>query len=94
MIEQDKKSGGCLYVEVLWRELNECFDALKDVTPDKVYSYRKGMLAGASLAPESEDANINSNNNIENGESIANDVQPSSSKEKKKPKSNSTVVHC
>ena len=88
MIEQDKKSGGCLYVEVLWRELNECFGALKDVTPDKVYSCRKGMLAGASLAPESEDANINSNNNIENEESVTNDVQPSTSKEKKKPKSN------
>ena len=41
MVEQDKKTGGCLYFEVLCRELNECFGALKDVTPDKVYSSRK-----------------------------------------------------
>ena len=54
MVEQDKKSGGCLYVEVLRHELNECFGALKVVTPDKVYSSRKGMLTGANLVPENE----------------------------------------
>ena len=70
MVEQDKKTGGCLYVEVLRRELNECFGALKDVTPDKVYSSRKGMLTGSNLEPEDE--NDNNNNSTE-------DVVPSTS---------------
>ena len=84
MVEQDKKTGGCLYFEVLHRELNECFGALKDVTPDKVYSSRKGMLAGASLVPERADENDNNND----GEAGTSDVQPSTSKDGKKPKSN------
>ena len=88
MVEQDKKSGGCLYVKVLRRELNECFGALKDVTPDKVYSCRKGMLAGASLVPESKDGNINNNSINDNGDPSTSDAQSSSVKDKKKPKSN------
>ena len=88
MIEQDKKSSSCLYVEVLIRELNKCFRALKDVTPDKVYSCRKGMLAGASLVPENEDGNINNNSNNDDGDASTSDVQASSVKDKKKPKSN------
>ena len=87
MVEQDKKSGGCLYVEVLRRELNECFGALKDVTPDKVYSCRKGMLSGAALVAESDESNSNSNNSTEDAEAGTSAVQPSSSKEKKIPKS-------
>ena len=86
MIEQDKKSGSCLYVKVLRREQNECFRALKDVTPDKVYSCRKGMLAGASLVPENEDGNINNNSNNDYGDACTSDVQASSVKDKKKPK--------
>ena len=87
MIEQDKKSGGCLYVEILCRELNECFGALKDVTPDKVYSCRKRMLSGASLVAESDEANTNSNNNSEDAEAGPSGEQASSSKQKKTPKS-------
>ena len=87
MIEQDKKSGGCLYVEILRRELNECFGALKDVTPDKVYSCRKGMLLGASLVAETDEVNTNSNNNAEDAEAGTSGEQASTSKQKKKPKS-------
>ena len=87
MVEQDKKSGGCLYVEILRRELNECFGTLKDVTPDKVYSSRKGMLAGASLVPEGEEAENNNNNSNSDAAALTSDVQQSTSKEKKKPKS-------
>ena len=86
MVEQDKKTSGCLYFEVLHRELNECFGALKDVTPDKVYSSRKGMLASASLVPEKADENDNNSNNND-GEAGTSDVQPSTSKDRKKPKS-------
>ena len=94
MIEQDKKSGGCLYVEMLRRELNECFGALKDVTPDKVYSCRKGMLSGATLAPESDESNTNTNNNSDDVEAGTSGVQSTSSKEpKKKPKCNYFCQH-
>ena len=88
MVEQDKKSGGCLYVEILRRELNNCFGALKDITLDKVYSSHKGMLAGASLVPESDETNNNINNNNSDATASTSDMQASSSKDKKKPKSN------
>ena len=86
MVEQDKKTGGCLYVEVLRRELNECFGALKDVTPDKMYSSRKGMLTGSNLEPEDE--NDNNNNSTEDVVPSTSDSQVSTSKDKKRPKSN------
>ena len=88
MVEQDKKSGGCLYVEVLHRELNECFGALKDVTPDKVYSSRKGMLTGANLVPENENDNSSNNNSNDAVEPSTSDATEGTSKDKKKPKNN------
>ena len=92
MVEQDKKSGGCLYVEVLHHELNECFGALKDVTPDKVYSSRKGMLTGANLVPENENDNTSSNNSNDAVEPSTSDATFPTSKDKKKPKSNQQNV--
>ena len=86
MVKQDKKTGGCLYVEVLRHELNECFGALKDVTLDKVYSSRKGMLTGSNLEPEDE--NDNNNNSTEDVVPSTSDSQVSTSKDKKRPKSN------
>ena len=38
-----KKTGSVLYFEPLRVELNDCFGALKDVTPDAVYSNRRGL---------------------------------------------------
>ena len=38
-----KKTGSVLYFEPLRVELNDCFRALKDVTPDAVYSNRRGL---------------------------------------------------
>ena len=43
-----KKSGSVLYFEPLKLELNDCFRALKDVTPDLVYSNLEGASAGPS----------------------------------------------
>ena len=43
-----KKSGSVLYFEPLKLELNDCFGALKDVTPDLVYSNLEGSSAGPS----------------------------------------------
>ena len=92
MVEQDKKSGGCLYVEVLCHGLNECFGALKDVTPDKVYSLRKGMLTGANLVPENENDNTSSNNSNDAVEPSTSDATFPTRKDKKKPKSNQQNV--
>ena len=91
MAKQDKKSGSCLYVEVLRCELNECFGELKDVTPDKVYSLRKGMLTGANLVPENENNNTSSNKSNDAVEPSTSDAT-FSSKDKKKPKSNQQNV--
>ena len=71
---------------MLCHELNECFGALKDVTPDKVYSSKKGMLTGANLVPEDE--NDNNNNSNEDVAPSTSDAQVSTSKDKKRPKSN------
>ena len=38
-----KKSGSVLYFKPLRLELNDCFGALKDVSPDQVFSNRKGI---------------------------------------------------
>ena len=43
-----KKSGSVLYFEPLRLELNDCFGALKDVTPDQVFSNRKGLEKNSS----------------------------------------------
>ena len=64
------------------------FGALKDVTPDKVYSTRKGMLIGANLVPENDIDNTSSNNNNDAVEPSTSDATIAISKDKKKPKSN------
>ena len=43
-----KKSGSVLYFKPLRVELNNCFGALKDVTPDQVFSNRKGLEKNSS----------------------------------------------
>ena len=43
MQQATKKTGSVLYFEPLRKELNDCFGALKDVNPDKVFSNRRGM---------------------------------------------------
>ena len=43
MQNASKKTGSVLYFEPLRVELNDCFGALKDVTPDAVYSNCRGL---------------------------------------------------
>ena len=62
----------------LREELQDCFNALKEVNPDQVYSSRRGKELG----------NVNNNNNEECNKpqaSTSTDETP----QKKKPKSNS-----
>ena len=69
-----KKSGSVLYFEPLKLELNDCFGALKDVTPDLVYSNLEGASAGPSTQSDvvtCENANGN------------NEPTPSTSKKRK-----------
>ena len=71
--------------DLLRAELQDCFNALKEVNPDQVYSSRRGTELG-----NKKDSNVNNNSNDDddmNGENhepqpgISNEVQ------KKKPKS-------
>ena len=75
-----KKTGGVLYFEPLRVELNDCFGALKDVSPDQIYSNRKGMEEG------------NGSNDSETVEGVqpstSNASDKSESGKKKKKKSN------
>lgn len=43
-----KKTGSVLYFAPLRVELNNCFGALKDISPNQVYSNCKGMEEGNS----------------------------------------------
>ena len=49
-----KKTGSVLYFEPLCVELNDCFGALKDVTPDAVYSNRRGLDENRSSHDEED----------------------------------------
>ena len=69
-----------LYFEPLKAELNDCFGALKDVTPDFVYSNIEG--ASTHVSGGSGDASSNPN------ETEVDQAEPSTSAQKKKPKSN------
>ena len=53
MTQAAKKTGSVLYFEPLRRELQDCFGALKDVSPDQIFSNRKGM----EKPPASDDSN-------------------------------------
>ena len=43
-----KKTGSVPYFEPLRVELNDSFGALKDVSPDMVFSNRQGMESGST----------------------------------------------
>ena len=43
MTAASKKTGSVLYFEPLRLELNDCFGALHDVTPEMVFSNRQGL---------------------------------------------------
>ena len=72
-----KKTGSVLYFEPLRLELNDCFGALKDVTPDQVFSNRKGMEEKASSIEADE---------IQNSESDPLPAEVTDKKRKKKCK--------
>ena len=71
-----KKTGSVCYFEPLRVELNDCFGALKDVSPDQVYSNRKGMDE-ATNSTHDEPTNVN-----QASTSKANDGQQEHTKKK------------
>ena len=81
MTQAAKKTGSVLYFEPLHRELQDCFSALKDVSPDQIFSNRKGM----EIPPASEQNNEQKEGDAQPGTSTA---EPSNSTSTKKPKSN------
>ena len=70
-----KKTGSVLYFEPLRQELNDCFGALKDVTPDQVFSNRRGN--------EKPHANADTNDDGANGDAQSNEVTTTTSKKAK-----------
>ena len=77
-----KKTGSVLYFEPLRVELNDCFGALKHVTPDKVFSNLEGIQNNES----NDEAASSSTNDVE--------IQPETptKAEKKKPKCNLHIL--
>ena len=57
MVQASKKTGSVLYFEPLRLELNDCFGALKDVSPDMVFSNRKGLNIQGGCGDSSSDKN-------------------------------------
>ena len=80
-----KKTGSVLYFEPLRVELNDCFGALKDVSPDMVFSNRKDMESGSTDNTEGNVSNSNSNEVTTATSAVA---EPSTSSKKKPTKSN------
>ena len=78
-----KKSGSVLYFEPLCVELNDCFGALKDVSPDMIFSNRKGLELGSA---ENAERNISNVTDVNNGTPAVG--EPSTSAKKKQTKSN------
>ena len=63
MTAADKKTRSVLYFEPLRLKLNDCFGALKDVTPDQVFSNCKGMEENASNIEADDSVAQNSESN-------------------------------
>ena len=73
-----------LYFEPLKIELNDCFGALKDVTPDLVFSNLQGASVNESASSTSNGSDVSESHC---------EPKPSTSKEKK-PKSKYISVNC
>ena len=81
MTQAAKKTGSVLYFEPLKRELQDCLGALKDVSPDQIFSNRKGM----EKPPASDDSNESTESDAQPGTSIS---ETSNTTSTKKPESN------
>ena len=55
MVEADGKTGSTDFFEPLRVELQDCFSALKNITPDSVFSARKGLIERTKSSPDSEE---------------------------------------
>ena len=84
MTQAAKKTGSVLYFEPLQHELQDCFGALKDVSPDQIFSNRKGMEK-----PPASDNNNENNGDAQPGTSTAETNNTTSTTSTKKPKSTS-----
>ena len=73
-----------LYFEPLRVELNDCFGCLKDVSPDQVFSNRKG------LETQPHNADSNGNSEQESNESMSQGDSNIENKKKKTRKSKLT----
>ena len=72
MTEADSKTGGVLYFEPLCVELNDCFGSLKNITPDSVFSARKGLLEKSKTSEADEDTDDADKSDKKNKQSKSN----------------------
>ena len=56
MIAADGKTGSADYFEPLRFELNDCFASLKNITPDSVFSARKGLIEKSKNAQDTDES--------------------------------------
>ena len=79
MTVADGKTGGVLYFEPLRVELNDCFGSLKNITPDSVFSARKGLIEKSKNAQDVEKSS---------------EETDKSEKRNKQSKSNLLLINC
>ena len=80
MVAESKKSGNCYYFEPLHHELNDTFGAMKNVTPDSVFSNLKGL----QINPNSDKSNTEEDNEDEEPQLVAPSTSNSGEDVKKK----------
>ena len=87
MTAASKKTGSVLYFEPLRLELNDCFGALKDVTPEMVFSNRQGLNENLGDAEKGDNGDLPQAERSTSGDNTNDDANGSGGAKKKKTKS-------
>ena len=80
MVAESKKTGNCYYFEPLRHELNDTFGAMKNVTPDSVFSNLKGL----QINPNSDKTSSEDDTTEEDTELVAPSTSSTNEDSKKK----------
>ena len=83
MVAESKKTGNCYYFEPLQHELNDTFRAMKNVTPDSVFSNLKGL----QINPNSDKTNSEDETADDEPQLVTPSTSTSNEDPKKKSKS-------
>ena len=83
MVEESKKTGNAYYFEPLHSDLNDTFGAMKNMTPDSVFSNLKGL----QVNPNSDKTNESEENAGDEEPQLVTPPSDELKEKKKTPKS-------